>query len=277
MIFNSYSKINLTLKVNSKNNGLHQIQSYYCLIDLTDKIKITKFRGNKDKVSFKGPFAKLVKKKDNSVINLLKILRSLKLISNYYSIRITKNIPVFSGLGGGTGNAAFLLKHLLKNRINKNIFYEVENKIGSDLRLFFSKQGFLENLNSIIELKKKQKLYFVLIQPHIKCSTKEIYSRVKNYSKKEFLVRGKNHKKESFLRYLSKNRNDLQLIVEKKYPFIKKVLADIKNEKGCCFSRMTGSGSVCYGLFKDKIAAKKAFNKLKITYSKSWLSFAKTV
>ena len=137
MIFNSYSKINLTLKVNSKNNGLHQIQSYYCLIDLTDKIKITKFRGNKDKVSFKGPFAKLVKKKDNSVINLLKILRSLKLISNYYSIRITKNIPVFSGLGGGTGNAAFLLKHLLKNRINKNIFYEVENKIGSDLRLFF--------------------------------------------------------------------------------------------------------------------------------------------
>ena len=63
MVFKSYSKINLTLKVNSKKkNGFHEIQSFYCLINLFDKIKIKK-KKKKDKIIFKGPFAKLVKKK----------------------------------------------------------------------------------------------------------------------------------------------------------------------------------------------------------------------
>ena len=139
MLIKSYSKINLTLKVNSKSrNGLHEIQSLYCWINLFDKIKIIKNK-NKDKISFKGSFSKLVKKKDNSVYNLLKKLRQLKLISNFYSITITKNIPIFSGLGGGTGNAAFILKYLLKNKINNNLLNKLERIIGSDLRLFFKK------------------------------------------------------------------------------------------------------------------------------------------
>ena len=76
---------------------------------------------------------------------------------------------------------------------------------------------------------------------------------------------------------MSKNRNDLQFIVEKKYPIIKKILKDIKKQKGCCFSRMTGSGSVCYGLFINQITAKKAINNLKKEYPKLWFSLAKTV
>ena len=79
------------------------------------------------------------------------------------------------------------------------------------------------------------------------------------------------------MEYLSKSNNELQFIVEKKYPIIKKILKDIKNEKGCCIARMTGSGSVCYGLFKDQINAKKALNKLKNKYPKFWFSLAKTV
>ena len=83
--------------------------------------------------------------------------------------------------------------------------------------------------------------------------------------------------KKSFLDYLSKNRNDLQFIVEKEYPLFKTLLRDIEKEKGCYFSRMTGSGSVCYGLFDDIIVAKKALNKLKNKYPKFWVSLAKTV
>ena len=58
---------------------------------------------------------------------------------------------------------------------------------------------------------------------------------------------------------------------------IKKLLKDIKNEKGCHFSRLTGTGSVCYGLFRDQIFAKKALYKLKNKYPKFWFSLAKTV
>ena len=51
MVLNSYSKINLFLNVNEKlKNGLHEIQSYYCLIDLSDKIEIRKIKRKKDKI-----------------------------------------------------------------------------------------------------------------------------------------------------------------------------------------------------------------------------------
>jgi len=278
VVFSSYAKINLTLNVNSRGkNNLHEIQSYYCLIDLKDKIKLKKNKIQKDKVSFNGPFAKLVSKSNNSVLNLLKQLRNLRLISNYYSVTVKKNIPVFAGLGGGTGNAASIINHLLKKKMNKTILGRLEAKIGSDLKLFFYKQGFLKNLRSVTELKKKQKMFFVLIQPRVKCSTKEIYSNVRNYSRKKILKKNIINTEIKFISYLSKNRNELQSIVEKKYPIIKKLLSIIQNEDGCHFSRMTGSGSVCYGLFNNQIKAKKALKNLKKKYPNFWASLAKTV
>ncbi len=278
MALSSYAKINLTLKVNSKNkNNLHEIQSYFCLIDLADKIQIKKINGKKDKISFKGPFAKLVSKSNNSVINLFKLLRNLGLISRFYSITIIKNIPVFAGLGGGTGNAASILKHLFKGKIDSSLSNLVGNKIGSDFKLFFYNQGFLKNLSSIINLKKKQKLFFVLIQPNVKCRTKEIYARVEKFSKIKPLNKRLINTQSNLINYLSNNSNDLQSIVEKKYPIIKELLGNIESEKGCYFSRITGSGSVCYGLFNNQFKAKKALKNLKIKYPKFWSSLAKTV
>ncbi len=278
MLLKSYSKINLSLNVNYKSkSGLHEIQSYYCWIDLFDKIKIKKAKRYEDKIVFSGPFAGLVNKKDNSVYKLLINLRKINLITNYYSIEIIKNIPVLSGLGGGTSNAVFILKYLLKNKINKSLLNKFESIIGSDFKIFFKKQGFVKNLQKIIELKKKHKFFFVLIQPKIRCSTKEIYSYVKKFSKKEKFNKNMIKSKIFFLDYLVNSKNDLQFIVEKKYPLLKRILADITNMRGCCFSRMTGSGSVCYGLFKDQKVAKKALIKLKNKYPKFWFSLAKTI
>ncbi|MDC0530250.1 hypothetical protein OAR89_01940 [Pelagibacteraceae bacterium] len=279
MVINSYSKINLSLNINGKlKNGLHEIQSYYCLINLSDKIKISKYKKKKDNILFKGLFAKHVKKSNNTILVLLRLLRKLKLISSFYSVSIIKNIPVFSGLGGGTSNAAFILKFLLKRKIiSKNIFNKIENKIGSDLSLFFYNQGFLESLQNIKELKKKQKLFFLLSHPNINCSTREIYSKVRKYSKKSKFISYKINTKKKFIRHILKNKNELQSIVEKKYPIIRRLIKDISEEKGCYFSRMSGSGSVCYGLFNNESAAKNALNKIKTKYPKFWFSIAKTV
>jgi 4-diphosphocytidyl-2-C-methyl-D-erythritol kinase len=277
MVLKSFSKINLSLNINSKlKNGLHDIQSYYCLINLFDKIKIRKIDKKKDKVVFFGPFVKHIKKSNNSITNLLKLLRKLELISGYYSVNVIKNIPVFSGLGGGTSNAASVLKFLLKGKVSKNILEKVEKLIGSDLRLFFHKQGFLQNLRTIKTI-KKQKLFFLLSRPNIICSTKKIYSKVKKYSKKKKFNFQKMNKKKGFINYILEQNNELQSIVEEEYPSIKILLKDINTEKGCHFSRMSGSGSVCYGLFNNESNAKKALNKIKTKHPKFWFSIAKTV
>ena len=277
MVLKSFSKINLSLNINSKlKNGLHDIQSYYCLINLFDKIKIRKIDKKKDKVVFFGPFVKYIKKSNNSIINLLKLLRKLELISGYYSVKVIKNIPVFSGLGGGTSNAASVLKFLLKGKVSKKILEKVEKLIGSDLRLFFHKQGFLQNLRTIKTI-KKQKLFFLLSRPNIICSTKKIYSKVKKYSKKKKFNFQKMNNKKGFINYILEQNNELQSIVEEEYPSIKILLKDINTEKGCYFSRMSGSGSVCYGLFNNESNAKKALNKIKTKHPKFWFSIAKTV
>ena len=277
MVLKSFSKINLSLNINSKlKNGLHDIQSYYCLINLFDKIKIRKIDKKKDKVVFFGPFVKHIKKSNNSITNLLKLLRKLELISGYYSVNVIKNIPVFSGLGGGTSNAASVLKFLLKGKVSKKILEKVEKLIGSDLRLFFHKQGFLQNLRTIKTI-KKQKLFFLLSRPNIICSTKKIYSKVRKYSKKKKFNFQKMNKKKGFINYILEQNNELQSIVEEEYPSIKILLKDINTEKGCHFSRMSGSGSVCYGLFNNESNAKKALNKIKTKHPKFWFSIAKTV
>ena len=332
MILKSFSKINLSLTVNRKlkKNRLHDIQSYFCLIDLCDLIKIRKIKGRKDIVKFQGKFAKFIKNKSNSIIKVLKILREKDLISEYYSVLVNKRIPVFAGMGGGTSNAVCLIKYFTGNKINKNLSSILDKKIGSDLRLFFHKQGFLKNLKTINNFRRKFRLYFLLVYPNIKCSTAYVYSKVKKYSIKsqysfskikdkskyiEFLANKDNdlqsivekkypnircstqyiyskvrkysskskysfnkiNDQNRFIDFLINKNNDLQPIVENKFPIIKKLIIEIGQKKGCYFSRITGSGSVCYGVFKSEKTAKAALNRIKLKYPKYWLSVAKTI
>ena len=65
--------------------------------------------------------------------------------------------------------------------------------------------------------------------------------------------------------------------VEKKYPKILQLIQSISNERGCIISRMTGSGSACYGLFESKKTANLAISKLKRKYPKYWCVITKTI
>ena len=279
MLINSYSKINLSLTVNKKSkfHKLHEIQTIYCLTSLFDKIRIKKIKRKKDVIKFVGRFARYVNQKDNSIKKTLKILRKNGDISNYYSILVNKEIPVFGGLGGGTSNAFSVLKYLNIKQLDKNLSKILFNKVGSDLKLFTYDQGILFNFNKIVKLPKKHKLFFLLVFPYIKCSTKEIYSKVKNYSPKLRYNLFKTHKKEDFIKLLKNQNNDLQEIVVKKYPVIKKIISRIKQSNGCYFSRITGSGSVCYGVFKSEKTANAALNAIKLKNPKYWYSVAKTI
>ena len=192
-------------------------------------------------------------------------------------MEINKKIPVFAGLGGGTSNAASLIKYLTEKKIKKKLASELEKKIGTDLKIFDHNQGFLKNIKTINDFKKKYSLFFLLIYPNFKSSTKYVYSKVRKYSKNFNYNFSKLNNKKRLIKVLINNGNDLQSIVEKKHPIIEKLITEIQLHKGCYFSRMTGSGSVCYGMFKNEKAAKVALTKIKLKYPKFWFSVAKTI
>ena len=222
MVLKSYAKINLTLSVNRKLKvGLHNIQSIYCLIDLYDRIFIKKIKNtNSDKISFNGPFSKDINKTNNSVKNILNTMRKNKIIHDFYSVKIIKKIPVFAGFGGGTSNAATILKHLTKKKLNKKIFNKIIKENGSDLRLFFHDQGYQKNLKSVIKLNKKHKLHFLLVFPKIKSSTKSAYLKVKNYSKLKISKNKNLALRKNLINLVVNSKNDLQSVVEKKHKIL---------------------------------------------------------
>lgn len=274
----SFSKINLSLRVLKKlNNGLHNIQSNSLLINLCDNIIIKKINYSKDLVFFKGKFKKFVKQKDNTVIKTLNGLRSKKLIKGNYKVIIRKNIPVFSGLGGGTSNAFTIVKYFLKRNINEKIIRYFENIIGSDFRLFLNKQCYQQSLKKIFKSKKNFSFFILIIYPRYRCSTKDIYSKVKNiktFKKKNYSLASS---KTQFIKLMKNESNDLQKIVVKKFPVINKVISSIAKQNGCYFSRITGSGSCCFGVFKNQSLAKAALTSIKRKYPKYWCVVTKTI
>ena len=149
----SFSKINLFLKVLKKNNkGLHNVQSSVMLLDLHDQISLKKINKNKDSIKFIGRFKKNINRNTNTISKSLFLLRKNNLIDEKkkYKITVNKKIPVFAGLGGGTSNAVFLVKHFLKNNVSDKLLKIFEKEIGSDFRLFFLNHSFQKSLKKIL-------------------------------------------------------------------------------------------------------------------------------
>jgi len=282
-ILKSYSKVNLFLNIGKKNkkSKLHNIQSLICLINIHDEIAISRINASRDRIKFFGKFSGYVNKKNNSVTRCLSLLRSKGIIkkSHNYKITVKKNIPVFSGFGGGSSNASTLIKYFTRGRklYEKDIFHFSKN-LGSDCRLFFSsKQIFQKNINKIIDIRKKLQFYLVLVYPFFKSSTKEVYSKVKVFSN---LKRNNFYTKNSKLKIIENlkyQENFLERIVIEKFPIIQKVLYELETTKNCEFSRLTGSGSACFGLFLTKKSADLGLKKIKKKFPKFWCVVGKTI
>jgi 4-diphosphocytidyl-2-C-methyl-D-erythritol kinase len=276
----SYSKINLFLKVLKKNNkGLHNIQSSIMLLDLHDQISLKKINKNKDNIKFIGRFKKNINTNINTISKSLFLLRKHNLINKKkkYKIIVNKNIPVFAGLGGGTSNAVFLVKHFLKNKVSDKVLKIFEEGIGSDFRIFFFNHSFQKSLKKISKFRKKYTFYFVLVYPNINSSTREVYSRVKKFSQPLKNNLSKIRSKSSYIKFIENENNDLQKIVKKKHKKIMKILDLIKIQKNCLFSRMTGSGSVCFGVFSNKKSAKAGLMGIQKRLPNYWSIFTKSI
>ena len=115
----SYAKINLALNVTGKNLFLHKIESLVSFIDLYDLINLKIINKNNHKVNFKGKFSKNIGK-INTVTSLLKLLDEKNLLNNQkFEIKIFKNIPQESGMGGGSMNVASLINFFIKKKLIK--------------------------------------------------------------------------------------------------------------------------------------------------------------
>ena len=273
----SNAKINLALNVISKSDKLHKIESLISFINLHDLIYIRKIRSKKHHIIFKGKFSKNINSK-NTVSNLFKILEDRRLISQKFSIKIIKNIPQKAGLGGGSMNAANILKYLIKKKmikVDKKQIFEIASSIGSDVILGLeTANSILTSKNKIKRYKNCKKIYTLIVKPNFGCSTEDIYSSVRKFDKIKFQ---KPSKKMFDINFLRQVNNSLEQIVLNRYPVLKKIRSYLENLENPMFVRMTGSGSVFIAYYISKNQCERAQKKFRKNYKKYWSIISKTI
>ena len=275
----SHAKVNLSLNVLGKRKSkLHNLETLVAFVDLHDQIFIKRINNKNHVVRFSGHFSNKVPKV-NTVSNLLNILDKKKKLKNHkYSILIKKNIPQKAGLGGGSMNAASLINYFeKKNKINLTLKerYNLCSKIGSDVILGIDQKNLIISYKKkTTKIKKNLKMFVLMVKPNFGCSTKVIFNRVRHYSKPQL---SKIKSKNIDFNFMSKLKNDLEIISTKKYPRLQKLRDYFLNIDKNSYVRMSGSGSTIVGYFKSKKAALNAKKLLRKNYKNYWCNLSKTI
>ena len=273
----SNAKINLALNIIGKSNGLHEIESLIAFIDLHDVILLKKIKSNKHHIVFRGKFSKKINS-NNTISKLFKILEKKKILKQKFCIKIIKNIPQKAGLGGGSMNAARILKYLIEKKIikvNRKQISEITSYIGSDVILGLNpSNSILTSKNKIKIFRNCKRLYTLIIKPSYGCSTEYIYSLVKKFDRAKFNKPTKKMFNPNFLKRMS---NSLEKIAFKRYSSLKKIKEYLINLQNPIFVRMTGSGSALVSYYYSKKQCDKAQKKFIKDYKKYWCINSKTI
>ena len=260
LICPSYSKVNIGLKVLSqRDDGYHNIYTIFQELNFGDSIDIEKrehgfkiianvdwIPTNKSNICYKAYTE--IKKEFSEVKGI--------------HIKIDKKIPIGSGLGGGSANAAALLKgikNIYKLEVTESKLEEIGGEVGADVPFFIrGKTQLGEGIgDKLTQLPKAIIGTYLLVIPKISIRTEWAYSVIKNRLNNQ----NKNAKFSSFSNedYSSLQifENDFEQIVIPAYPEIGAIKSKLLN-LGARFASLSGSGSTVYGVYDDEASAKEA-------------------
>ncbi len=253
MVLFANAKINIGLNILSKrNDGYHEINSIMYPIGLFDAVEAIPAEDGKFEFSTVG-----LTIPGNPQQNLC--VKAWELLHANYQIppvkiSLLKNIPIGSGLGGGSSDSAFMLK-LLNQLFNLSVsndgLREFAAQLGSDCPFFIENKPCLVSGRGEIFEKTPLTLkdYWVaVVKPEIHVSTQKAYSmvipRMPTFNLKELHLLPLELWKEHLI-------NDFEEPISKLHPAI----SDIKNQlykQGAIYATMTGSGSAVYGIFQEE-------------------------
>lgn len=250
--FKSYSKINIFLKILSKRrDGFHNIFSYILPLNFYDEIYFEEIeKGNFDVQTYNVD----IKKEENLVfkagMKLLKYARNERGVR----IKIFKNIPLGSGLGGGSSNCATTIKFLndfWECNLSQKEILKIASELGSDVPFFIrGRPALVSGRGEKISFRKinlKIPQSIVLFIPQISVPTKYVYLAFDKINRKI-----PKFNKIDYLKNLNFDnlKNDLQESAFFVFPELKSIYNKIKETRPEVLL-LSGSGSAFWGFYKD--------------------------
>jgi 4-diphosphocytidyl-2-C-methyl-D-erythritol kinase len=268
------AKVNLALHATGRRaDGYHLLDSLVAFADAGDRLSFSP--AGEDRLTISGRFAAALPTDaapgaDNLVIRARDALRDWAARAGMPSppvhIHLEKNLPVASGIGGGSADAAATLRgldRLWQLGVPRRDLLAMGLALGADVPMCLESRplvarGIGEDIALVDDLPD---LYLLLVNPLAEVSTPEVFRQLANRENLPLALPGEGAPLEQWLGTLAASRNDLQSTAESIEPRITEALELIR-EADPMLARMSGSGATCFGVYRTQASLDRAWGKL---------------
>lgn len=268
------AKINLALHVlGRRDDGYHLLDSLVVFAGAGDRV--TAAPDDSLSLTITGPFAAtLTAEADNLVLRAAHWLKARSGTTKSAKLTLEKNLPVASGIGGGSSDAAAALIACAKLwGLDPHTLPRAETAaLGADVPVCLARapalmRGIGEDVTLVSGLPR---LAMVLANPGLPLATKTVFGALRGRFGGPLAPLPADMSVESLLAYLLRQRNDLLPPALDSMPVIGTVLDALAATPGCRLARLSGSGPTCFGLYAGEAEAQAAAATLKATHPDWW-------
>ena len=282
----AYAKINLYLHVVGKRaDGYHLLDSLVCFTRFGDQVYLQP-HAHKDSLQVIGPFAQdLPDNAENLILKILPLLRQFLGISAHFSITLDKRIPIAAGLGGGSADAAAIIRAVLKSHnvplsaITTDAPHFIQHivKFGADIPVcLHSKpahmQGIGENI-TLVDMGVKN-IPCLLVNNRVPCQTSAVFQsfHLPYQTAASAKTYARITEKKALLLQLLSQKNALETAAMNLVPTLKQLKSDLNALPNVEMVRLTGSGGTFFAIFANNDLTKNAAKKLAKTHPDLWIT-----
>ncbi|MES2665290.1 MAG: 4-(cytidine 5'-diphospho)-2-C-methyl-D-erythritol kinase [Pseudomonadota bacterium] len=261
------AKVNLTLHVTGQRaDGFHLLDSLVVFAGIGDRVTVRP--ADRLSLTITGPQAALLPVTDDNLV-----LRAARLIGTTATITLHKSLPLASGIGGGSADAAATLRALTRACDLPMPPAQVILTLGADVPVCLSGQparmsGVGESLAPLPPLPPA---WLVLANPGTATPTPAVFRAMTRRDNPPMRGIPRLRNVGELAAFLALNRNDMEAAALTLAPAIAQVKTALTAQPGCLFARMSGSGATCYGLFADGLTAAAADCALQHAHPEWWV------
>ncbi|WP_323611846.1 4-(cytidine 5'-diphospho)-2-C-methyl-D-erythritol kinase [Erysipelothrix enhydrae] len=263
----AYAKITLYLHAEKRVDNMLHFKNIIVPIDLFDMVYLEKH----DTMHIETDKTYLPNDKRNTVFKALMIMKRQFNIEDNFKVRIVKNIPAQAGLGGGSADAACVIRmidEMYQLNLTDEALIQIARQIDEDTPYcLFNQPMVVEGIGDVLTpLDLDMDLYYLIIKPSFGVSTKSFLKRFKDFTDLKMFNRCLEAIHNNDYKALVENtHNDFQQPVIKRNTRLKKVVRILEKQglEGVC---MSGSGTSIYGLSDQKEKVMEAYETLVLDY-----------
>ncbi|MEP0942718.1 MAG: 4-(cytidine 5'-diphospho)-2-C-methyl-D-erythritol kinase [Rhizobiaceae bacterium] len=278
------AKINLALHVtDQRSDGFHMLDTLVTFADVGDTLSFEP--ATKLSLTIDGPEADQLPGDENNLV-----LRAAETLRRHCgrsdlgaTIHLTKNLPVASGIGGGSADAAAAmmgLNQLWDLQLSKAHMMQISLPLGADIPMCISSvPAQITGIGEVINKLPIPPLNLVLVNPRAPLSTPDVFRQLetKKNSALGELQRYEYRSDRFWINHLLHQRNDLQQAACALEPKVADCLAVLERNPDCMIARMSGSGATCFGIFENPGEAAFAAHRLRHEFKDWWIMPTRTI